>query len=229
VVLVGQPNVGKSSLLNRLAGEDLAIVTEVPGTTRDVIRQVIDLDGIPVRILDTAGLRAPTDVVESLGIARTWEAIARGDLVVLIIDVQGGETKEDATILERLPAELPCIKVMNKVDLAPETPRVERVGETITVWVSAKTGAGIDLLRGVLLEAAGWKGTYEGLYLARERHLDALGRAQAHVREAERHPEQLEFVAEELRLAQLSLSSITGEFSVDDLLANIFSRFCIGK
>ena len=229
VVLAGQPNVGKSSLLNRLAGEDLAIVTEVPGTTRDVIRQVIDLDGIPVRILDTAGLRTPTDVVESLGIARTWEAIARGDLVVLIIDVRRGETKEDATILERLPAKLPCIKVMNKVDLAPETPRVERVGETITVWVSAKTGAGIDLLRGVLLEAAGWKGTYEGLYLARERHLDALGRAQAHVREAERHPEQLEFVAEELRLAQLSLSSITGEFSVDDLLANIFSRFCIGK
>jgi tRNA modification GTPase len=229
VVLAGQPNVGKSSLLNRLAGEDLAIVTEVPGTTRDVIRQVIDVDGIPVRVLDTAGLRTPTDVVESLGIARTWEAIARADLVVLMIDAQRGETGEDAAILERLPAELPCIRVMNKVDLVPETPRVEQVGEAARVWVSAKTGAGMDLLRRVLLEAAGWKGTSEGLYLARERHLDALGRAQAHLREAETYPQQLEFIAEELRLAQLRLSGITGEITADELLGNIFSRFCIGK
>jgi tRNA modification GTPase len=229
VVLAGQPNVGKSSLLNRLAGEDLAIVTEVPGTTRDVIRQVIDLDGIPVRILDTAGLRTPADVVESVGIARTWEAIARADLVVLMIDAQRGETKEDAAILGRLPAELPCIKVMNKVDLVPETPHIERAGDATKVWVSAKTGAGIDLLRRVLLEAAGWKGSYEGLYLARERHLAELGEARTHLRDAESCPQQLEFVAEELRLAHLSLSRITGEFSVEDLLGNIFSRFCIGK
>lgn len=229
VVLAGQPNVGKSSLLNRLAGEDLAIVTEVPGTTRDAIRQVIDLNGIPARIIDTAGLRQPTDVVENQGIARTWEAIARADLILLMSDAQGDETGEDGAILKRLPEACPRIRVMNKIDLTAETPRVERSGETTTVWLSAKTGAGVDQLRRALLEAAGWKGAYEGLYLARERHLDALGSARAHLRQAAACPEQLEFVAEELRLAQLQLSRITGECTADELLGSIFSRFCIGK
>jgi tRNA modification GTPase len=229
VVLAGQPNVGKSSLLNRLAGEELAIVTEIPGTTRDLIRQVIDLEGIPLRIIDTAGLRQPTDVVEGIGIARTWEAIARADVVVLMVDAQRGESPEDATILTRLPPRCQRIRVINKIDLVSGTPRVERNGDTTEVWVSAKTGAGVDKLRSVLLEVAGWKGTDEGLYLARERHIDALATTRTHLQNAAARMQQAEFMAEELRLAQLQLSSITGEFTADDLLGNIFSRFCIGK
>lgn len=230
VVLAGQPNVGKSSLLNRLAGEELAIVTEVPGTTRDVIRQVIDLDGIPVRIIDTAGLRESADRIERLGIARTWEVIAQADMVVMIVDARHGVTAGDAAILERLPGACPRAMVFNKIDLAGEVPRLERSPGVTRVLVSAKTGAGVDLLRQVLLEAAGWKGVaYEGLYLARARHLDALTNARGHVRQAQASTAQPEFVAEELRLAQVCLSAVTGEFTADDLLGNIFSRFCIGK
>ena len=158
VVLAGQPNVGKSSLLNRLAGEELAIVTDIPGTTRDAIRQSISIEGIPVHVIDTAGLRPSSDPVEMLGIARTWEAIENADLVVLLVDATQGEAVADREILGRLPIALPRIKVMNKIDLLPRPPAVERGRGAGTVWLSAKTGAGVDLLRQALLEAVGWLG-----------------------------------------------------------------------
>jgi len=229
VVLAGRPNVGKSSLLNRLAGEDLAIVTEIPGTTRDAIRQSINVSGVPAHIIDTAGLRDSTDPVEKLGIARTWAAIERADLVLLVIDASGGETGGDEAILTRLPGSLPCIRVMNKIDLIARAPAAEHRDGTPVVWLSAKTGEGIELLRRALLEAVGWQGEGEGLFMARERHLQALSAAQGHLERAAQVARQPELLAEELRLAQVALGAITGEFTADDLLAEIFSRFCIGK
>lgn len=229
VVLAGQPNVGKSSLLNRMAGEEVAIVTEIPGTTRDAIRQGIDIGGVPVHIIDTAGLRESRDAVEKIGIARTWAAIEKADLVLLLIDAARGETAADREILGRLPRALRCIRIMNKIDLVPRTAAVERPAGTVTVWLSAKTGEGIDLLRAVLLEAIGWRGTAEGLFLARARHLEALQRASRHLRQAAGQGSHLDLLAEELRLAQEALASITGEYTADDLLGEIFSRFCIGK
>lgn len=229
IVLAGQPNVGKSSLLNRLAGEELAIVTEIPGTTRDVIRQSIDLDGVPAHIIDTAGLRDSTDPVESLGIARTWTAIEKADLVLLIMDCRTGETGADQQILERLPATLPRVKVMNKVDLIGRPAAKEAQDGSVVLWLSAKTGDGIDLLRGALLEAGGWRGEAEGQYMARERHLRALSVTRGHLDRAAQQLGRWELFAEELRLAQIALGSITGEVTPDDLLGEIFSRFCIGK
>jgi tRNA modification GTPase len=230
VVLAGRPNVGKSSLLNRLTGEELAIVTDIPGTTRDVIRQVIDLDGIPVRIIDTAGLRAARDVVEKIGVERTWQAITRADLVIMMTDATCGETAEDREILERFPRRLPCLSVVNKIDLTGVVPQLERSEKGVKVSLSAQTGAGVDLLRKALLEAIGWHGASdEGLYLARERHLQALGQAKAHLEAAAAHGRELELLAEELRLAQRCFSAVTGEFTADDLLGEIFARFCIGK
>jgi tRNA modification GTPase len=182
-----------------------------------------------VRVIDTAGLRQSGDLVERLGIERTWGAISRADAVVVMVDAQSGMTAEDHVIVENLPHACPRVMVHNKIDLADALPRMEQADDLTKVWMSAKTGAGVDLLRQALLHAIGWRGSHEGLYLARERHLDALAKAQAHLRKAEAAWTQLEFVAEELRLAQLELSSITGEFSADDLLGEIFSRFCIGK
>ncbi|MFN7087240.1 MAG: tRNA uridine-5-carboxymethylaminomethyl(34) synthesis GTPase MnmE [Burkholderiales bacterium] len=230
IVLAGQPNVGKSSLLNLLAGEDLAIVTDIPGTTRDVIRQTMDVGGLPVHIIDTAGLRESKDPVEKLGIARTWAAIEKADLVLLLEDATKGETAADTAILDRLPPQLPCLRVLNKIDLVPgRAPTVERCVDGTRVWLSAKTGAGIELLRQELLKAAGWHGTGEGVFLARERHLEALRRARDHLAAASEQKRHAELFAEELRLAQEALSTITGEFTADDLLGEIFSRFCIGK
>lgn len=229
IVLAGQPNVGKSSLLNRMAGEELAIVTDIPGTTRDTIRQVIDIGGVPAHVIDTAGLRDPRDPVERLGIGRTWTAIEKADLMLLLIDATQGEASADRDILGRLPATLRCVRVMNKIDLLPRRAAVEHQRGATTVWISAKTGDGIDLLRAVLLEAVGWHSTGEGLFLARARHLEALQRAQRHLQEAAQHMSELELLAEELRLAQEALAKITGEFTSDDLLGEIFSRFCIGK
>ncbi|HSB48335.1 MAG TPA: tRNA uridine-5-carboxymethylaminomethyl(34) synthesis GTPase MnmE, partial [Burkholderiales bacterium] len=182
VVLAGQPNVGKSSLLNRLAGEELAIVTDVAGTTRDQIRQSVSIEGVPVHVIDTAGLRPSADPVEKLGIARTWAAIKEADLIVLLLDATQGETEADRNILRSLPPELPRLTVMNKIDLLPCAPSVERTSNGCKVWLSAKSGAGVDLLRGVLLDAAGWKGgAGEGLFMARERHVHALQSAQKHL------------------------------------------------
>jgi tRNA modification GTPase len=227
IVLAGQPNVGKSSLLNRLAGEELAIVTEIPGTTRDVIRQSISLDGVPAHIIDTAGLRQTADPVEKLGVERTWAAIAKADLVVLLLDATQGETPADRAILVQLPVSLRCLRVMNKVDLlGPERPRDQ--GDA-TLWLSARTGEGVDALKRAMLEAAGWHPGGEGLFMARERHVQALKEADTHIERASGLEGKLELFAEELRLAQNALGAITGEVTSDDLLGQIFSRFCIGK
>ncbi len=229
VVLAGQPNVGKSSLLNRLAGEELAIVTEIPGTTRDAIRQSINLEGIAAHIIDTAGLRESIDPVEKLGIARTWAAIEKADLVLLLIDATLGENATDRGILAQMPAGLPCIKVMNKIDLQGRSPAVERGRDANTVWLSARTGAGVELLQHALLEGVGWRSNGEGLFMARERHVQALRQAQAHLERAEQQRSRHELFAEELRLCQGALGTITGGYTSDDLLGEIFSRFCIGK
>jgi len=230
IVLAGLPNVGKSSLLNKLAGQDVAIVTEVPGTTRDAIRQSIDLEGVPAHLIDTAGLRESADTVERLGIARTWELIERADIVMMIMDSRSGETAADRKILERLPEGIPRVKVMNKIDLTNE-PTARRQSEQTTpmVWLSAKTGEGVGLLRDALLNVGGWRGNSEGLFMARERHLSALSDTGSHLERATHCLGQIELMAEELRLAQSALGSITGGVTADDLLGQIFSRFCIGK
>jgi len=229
IVLVGQPNVGKSSLLNRLAGDELAIVTDIPGTTRDVIRQAIDLDGLPAFIIDTAGLRASDDPVEQAGMDRTWRAAERAELVLLLVDAGRGVAAADAAIAERLPAGLPRVIVHNKIDLHGLPARVEEAAGGTHVWLSAKSDLGITELRAVLRRALGWGGTEEGVFHARARHIAALERAERHIQAAVAASGQLELHAEELRLAQAALSLITGEFTADDLLGEIFSRFCIGK
>jgi tRNA modification GTPase len=229
VVLIGQPNVGKSSLLNALAGDDIAIVTDIAGTTRDTVRELILLDGVPVHIIDTAGLRETVDEVERIGIARTWSAVERADLALLLIDSREGITEHDKAILARLPAKLPLIYVFNKVDLTGEAPGKSDENGHPTLRLSAKAGTGLAELRTTLLSMVGWGGSDAGLFLARERHLNAIHQAATHLAHAAQIWRQVELFAEELRLAQMALSSITGEFSADDLLGEIFSRFCIGK
>ena len=233
VVLVGAPNVGKSSLMNTLAGADIAIVTAIPGTTRDRIEQQINVDGIPLNVIDTAGLREAADEVEQLGIARTLAEIERADVVVHLVDAT--QSVNDAGVLERVSERIgraaPLLTVINKVDLVDAAPRVE--GKR--VYLSAKTGAGVDLLRDELKRVAGWEQETSGesVFLARERHLRALEVARDHLGVAAMHAAQsdlqLDLFAEELRLAGNSIGEITGAVSADDLLGVIFSRFCIGK
>jgi tRNA modification GTPase len=225
VVLAGQPNVGKSSLLNRLAGEELAIVTAVPGTTRDSVRQSIQIEGVPLNVVDTAGLRDTADEVERLGIARTWSEIERADLALLIVDARSGVTPADEAIAARLPQRLARLVVHNKIDLAGIEPRTA----DDAVYLSAKTGAGVALLRARLLDHAGWHSAEESVFIARERHLVALRRAAARLEAATGELGAAELFAEELRLAQVELGAITGEVTADDLLGEIFARFCIGK
>lgn len=233
VVLVGQPNVGKSSLLNCLAGDELAIVTPIAGTTRDSLKSVIQVSGIPLHITDTAGLRESRDEIERMGIERTWREIERADMVLLLVDVRTGIRPEDREILGRLPEKLPRITVMNKLDLLPEgIPRRQETADGMLLYLSAKEGSGIDLLKQELLRMAGWHQS-EDVFIARERHLRALAKAGEHLEAARgmiAEPAlQLELFAEELRLAQQALGEITGEFSAEDLLGTIFSRFCMGK
>ena len=229
VVLVGQPNVGKSSLLNQLAGDEVAIVTPIAGTTRDTVREEIDIQGVPFHIIDTAGLRDTACEVEQIGISRTWAAVGKASLVLLLFDAREGESEPDRAILARLPPHLPVVKVFNKIDLLPEPALIGSQEDAASVFVSAKTGAGMDTLRQSLLALAGWEQTGEGVFMARERHLRAMESAREHIDSAEANWRQLEFFAEELKLAQRALSTITGEFSADDLLGEIFGRFCIGK
>ena len=227
VVLIGQPNVGKSSLLNRLAGDEVAIVTAIAGTTRDTIREEILLEGIPLHIIDTAGLRDTHDEVEKLGIARTWAAIEKADLALVIMDAVAGRNAEDQKILARLPATQPVLQVFNKCDLLQHSaPASAPEGE---IYLSAKTGTGMEILHDRLLVLAGWQQTGEDLFMARERHIRALNAASACLAQADQCWQDLELLAEELNLTQQALNSITGEFTADDLLGEIFSRFCIGK
>lgn len=229
VVLAGQPNVGKSSLLNRLAGEDLAIVTHIPGTTRDSVRQAIHIDGVPLNIVDTAGLRETDDEVERLGITRTWNEIGKADLVLLLVDARVGVTAQDLQLVARIPAGVKRVFVHNKIDLCGGEPQLGREAAATSLYVSAKTGAGVDALRAELLAIAGWMPGAEGLFMARERHVVALRQTAQHVARGGEEFRRPELLAEELRLAQEQLNSITGEFVADDLLGEIFSRFCIGK
>ena len=229
VVLAGLPNVGKSSLLNRLAGEELAIVTEVAGTTRDAVRETIQIEGIPLHVIDTAGLRETDDVVEKIGVERAWREIAQADVILQMLDARSGETAADHAIAVRLPQGVERIVVENKCDLAGFG--AERSGEAgrVRLRLSAKSGEGIALLHDELLRVAGWRGHGEDVVLARERHLQALALAAERAAIAAETLDRIEFCAEELRLAQEALSGITGEFSADDLLGEIFSHFCIGK
>ncbi|HEX3098760.1 MAG TPA: tRNA uridine-5-carboxymethylaminomethyl(34) synthesis GTPase MnmE [Usitatibacter sp.] len=226
VVLAGAPNVGKSSLLNRLAGEEVAIVTAMPGTTRDYVRATIAIEGVPIHLIDTAGLRDTDDPVERIGVERAWQAIERAGAALLVESA----VEEGAPIdTHRFPHGVPRARVVNKIDLAGSArPREARGAET-ELRVSAKTGEGIAALRAWLLDAAGWRPHGEGLFMARQRHLEALEEAKTHVTRASEACQAFDLMAEELRLGQRALGRITGEVSADELLGAIFSRFCIGK
>ena len=228
VVLAGQPNVGKSSLLNRLAGDDLAIVTPVAGTTRDIVRGTLQVEGVPLHIIDTAGLRDTNDEIEKIGIERTWREIEQADVVVLLVDARQGVVADDREILARLPERLARITVYNKIDLAGGGAERHAESDSVSISLSAKQGIGIDLLQQELLRIAGWHPS-EDVFNARERHLRALAETRVHIVAGRERLPQLELFAEELRLAQGCLAAITGEFSADDLLGEIFGRFCIGK
>jgi tRNA modification GTPase len=233
VVLAGRPNVGKSSLLNALAGDDIAIVTPVAGTTRDKVAQQIHIHGIPIHIVDTAGLRDTSDEVESIGIARTWAEIEKANVIIHLRDVRTCDEPFDSTITPRLPARTPALTVFNKIDLLDGEQIRGKTATGDAIYISAKTGAGLDDLRQKLLSIAGWNPAAESPWLARERHLHALVGASAHLALASEHASHddrvLDLFAEELRLAHNDLCSITGQFTSDDLLGEIFSSFCIGK
>lgn len=229
VVLIGQPNVGKSSLMNALAGEDVSIVTAIAGTTRDTIKSAIQIHGVPLHVVDTAGLRDTEDEVEKFGIARTWRATETANIALLLLDSTRGITETEKSILGRLPREIAKIWVHNKIDVSRETSRVEVMGEHTHIFLSAKTGEGLNLLKEHLLNLVGYQQHGEGAFMARSRHLEALAQVERHLNHAHSQIDSAELVAEELRLAQEALSSITGEFTPDDLLGEIFTKFCIGK
>lgn len=229
LAIIGRPNAGKSSLLNALSGQESAIVTEFPGTTRDVLREMIDLDGIPVHVADTAGIRETSDVIEAEGVRRAREALDAADIVLLLTDASLPPEEQEGLEGE-IPGHATCIRVANKVDLldgngvAADDPEY--------VWISAKTGQGMDTLRSRIREAAGASDRSEGSFSARQRHVDALKRAGRHLVCGSEEFEASgsgELLAEELRLAQAALGEITGEILPDDLLGEIFSSFCIGK
>lgn len=238
LVLAGAPNVGKSSLLNRLAGEEVAIVTPIAGTTRDRVKESITINGVPMHIIDTAGLRETGDLVEAKGIERSWEAIRAADLVIFLQDPSSADKSNNAEaaelkaqILQALPPKCPVLEVRNKSDLLAETALNQDTSPRLLI--SAKTGDGIELLKQKILESVGWGGTQEGAILARRRHLDCLDRAATHLDKSQQFAADgnisLELFAEELRLAQDQLGHITGKLLPDDLLGKIFSQFCIGK
>ena len=229
VVLIGQPNVGKSSLMNALAGEEIAIVTAIAGTTRDTIKSAIQINGVPLHIIDTAGLRDTEDEVEKYGIARTWRATETADIALLMLDTAHGITNAEKSILDHLPQEIAKVWVHNKIDVSGETPQIRILNDETHICLSAKTGQGLDVLKSHLLKLVGYQVSGEGVFMARTRHLEALTLVNLHLQSATTQITAAELVAEELRLAQESLCSITGEFTPDDLLGEIFSKFCIGK
>ncbi|MGN2615510.1 tRNA uridine-5-carboxymethylaminomethyl(34) synthesis GTPase MnmE [Aliivibrio fischeri] len=236
VVIAGRPNAGKSSLLNALSGKDTAIVTDIAGTTRDVLREHIHIDGMPLHIIDTAGLREASDEVERIGIERAWDEIAQADRVLFMVD----GTTTDATdpkliwpeFLDRLPKNMGMTVIRNKADQTGEDLGICHVSDPTLIRLSAKTGEGVDALRNHLKECMGFSGNQEGGFMARRRHLEALEKAAQHLDIGQQQLEGYmagEILAEELRIAQQHLSEITGEFTSDDLLGRIFTSFCIGK
>ncbi len=246
VVIAGQPNAGKSSLLNALAGAELAIVTSVAGTTRDKVQETIQIDGVPLHVIDTAGLRETEEEVERIGVQRAWGEIAGADVVLFLHDLtrdnestyQQAEQQIAATLARSIPPRVPVLDVWNKLDLVPPIDSGLQQVDSSTrcrdgISISAKTGSGLPQLRQALLRLVGWQGNAEGLFMARDRHLQALRRVEQCLDLAAGHlhcpAPQLELLAEELRLAQMALGEITGAFSSDDLLGVIFSSFCIGK
>ena len=246
MVIVGRPNVGKSSLLNRLVGRERAIVTEVPGTTRDTLHEPVQVDGLPLRIVDTAGLHPTDDRVERIGIERTWAAVAEADAVLAVVDDQRGLEDADREILDRIPGRLPRVVVRNKIDLSGSAAGEAELGPRggagreaeagggpeYRIRLSAKTGVGVGVLCERLKSLAGYEPRAEGLFMARRRHLSALDAALASLDAARSRDEEgagSELLAEELRLAQRALGEITGEYTTDDLLGHIFATFCIGK
>ena len=243
VVIAGRPNAGKSSLLNKLVGDEIAIVTDQPGTTRDVLRQHLHLDGLPLNLIDTAGLRHTENIIEAEGVRRALNELQRADRVLYILDAAAaaaaaaagtgtGESVDFSAALEELPPGVPVTLIFNKIDLTGAEPQVDESSSPPRVFLSAKTGAGLELLRAHLKAGAGYSSGESGAFSARRRHLDALARAKTCVVQAAetlRATHAFELFAEELRRAQLALSEITGEFTSDDLLGEIFSSFCIGK
>lgn len=232
VVIAGRPNAGKSSLLNRLAGREAAIVTAVPGTTRDVLREHISIDGMPLHVIDTAGLRDSDDPVEREGIRRAWTEIEAADRILMVVDDRQGLTVEDRALRERLPVGTAVTVLYNKIDLSGQAPTVQAGEWGTEIRLSAKTEVGLDLLREHLKTCMGYHGGGEGTFMARRRHLEALERATAALERANYQLEVIragELVAEDLRAAQNALAEITGEFTSEDLLSRIFSSFCIGK
>ncbi len=233
VVIAGRPNAGKSSLLNRLAGYDAAIVTPIPGTTRDILRERIDIDGMPLHVLDTAGLRDSEDAVETEGVRRAELEIARADRVLFVVDaVLDPDALAFSEEKRRLPSDVPVTIIFNKCDQAVGLPVADTISGPPRVMLSALTGDGLDLLRAHLKHAMGFHTAESGTVSARQRHLDALGRARKYVEEGARQLRERragELVAEELRAAQNALGEITGAFTTDDLLGRIFSSFCVGK
>ncbi len=228
LVIVGRPNAGKSSLLNALAGQETAIVTDIAGTTRDVLRERINLDGMPLHIVDTAGLRESDDPVEKIGIERAWQEVHKADLILLLVDDTQPDDPENAAILAKLPERLPRLTVHNKVDLSGKS--AGKQGEH--VYISAKQGLGMEDLKAELKTRMGYQGESESTFIARRRHLEALAATRTAVENAEYQLRTFnagELMAEELRTAQDALGQITGKFSADDLLGEIFSSFCIGK
>jgi tRNA modification GTPase len=248
VVIAGQPNAGKSSLLNALAGAELAIVTPIAGTTRDVVQQTIQIEGVPLHVVDTAGLREHPDVdeVERIGIARAWDQIGQADAVLFLHDLT---RKDDAayvaadvqiqqTLQDKLDVHVPVLHLWNKADAQSAMPATNatpnNVDDMTHITLSAKTGDGLPALRQQLLQVVGWQGgSAEGMFMARERHVQALREVDEHLMIAnaslQAQVPALDLLAEELRLSQNALNTITGEFSSDDLLGVIFSSFCIGK
>ena len=232
VVIAGQPNAGKSSLLNKLAQRELAIVTDIAGTTRDTLRQEISIDGLPVHIIDTAGLRESSDVVEQIGIERAWSEIEQADRILLLVNDAAGITATDEAIINQLPHNIAVTVVRNKIDLNNQQASIQEGSIGKEIALSAKTGEGVELLTQHLKECVGYQSAGEGSFMARRRHVDALQRALELVLHGEQElklHQAGELLAEDLRLGQEALNEITGEFSSDDLLGRIFSSFCIGK
>lgn len=231
VVLIGPPNVGKSTLMNALADKEIAIVTNIAGTTRDLLKTEITIGQVPFLITDTAGLHETNDEIEKLGISRTLQAIEQANIAIVMTDHSAADQPDEieAQLLSHLPDMVYPIFVRNKIDLTNFRAQITQKNNRSYIQISAKTGEGIDLLRQILLTKAGWQGHTEGIFLARQRHLEALNVTQQYLEEADINYYNIEIMAECLRLAQQSLGKITGEFTADDLLGEIFSRFCIGK